>query len=86
MVCTWPMGIAMEFEELYEKYKKLLVEVKRLKEENSQLKNQLGMTRSKLSQDSASAIKLKNNYRDYKPVKSDFFPDVNKISDSLSKV
>ncbi len=47
MVCTWPMGIAMEHEELYEKYKKLLVEVNRLKEENSQLKDQLGLTRSK---------------------------------------
>jgi cell shape-determining protein MreC len=40
------MGIVMEYEDLYEKYKKLLGEVNRLTEENSQLKAQLGLTKS----------------------------------------
>jgi len=76
----------MDYSEVLEKYNRLLVEVNRLKEENSQLENQLELTRSKLPQDSASAIKPENNYCDHEPVKSDNFPDVNNTSDSFTKV
>ena len=65
MVGTWSMGIAMEYEELYEKYKKLLGEVNRLTEENSQLKAQLGLTKSETPQIiNTSSIKPEINYRD----------------------
>ena len=40
------MGIAMDYKELLEKYNLLLGEVNRLTEENSQLKAQLGLTKS----------------------------------------
>jgi hypothetical protein len=86
MVSTWSMGIAMEYEELYEKYKKLLGEVNRLTEENSQLRAQLGLTKSETPQlINTSSIKSEINYRDDDSI-SDYFPDVNNTSDSLIKV
>jgi hypothetical protein len=79
------MGIAMEYEKLYEKYKKLLGEVNRLTEENSQLKAQLGLTKSETPQVYASSIKSEVNYRDDDSIR-DYFSDVNNTSDSLTKI
>ena len=85
MVSTWTMGLAMEFEELYEKYKKLLVEVNRLTEENSQLKAQLRLTKSEPPQINASSIKSEINYRDDDSINNSF-SDVNNTSDSFAKI
>ena len=79
------MGIAMDYKELLEKYNLLLGEVNRLTEENSQLKAQLGLTKSETPQINASSIKSEINYRDEDSI-SDYFSDVNNTSDSLSKI
>ena len=74
------MGIAMDYKELLEKYNLLLGEVNRLTEENSQLKAQLGLTKSETPQINASSIKSEINYRDDDSI-SDYFSDVNNTSD-----
>jgi len=79
------MGIAMDYEELLEKYNLLLGEVNRLTEENSQLKTKLGLTKSETPQINASSIKSEINYRDDDSI-SDYFSDVNNTSDSLAKI
>jgi len=70
---------------LFEKYNALLEEVDQLKRENSQLKAQLGLTKSETPQINASSIKSKINYRDDYSI-SDYFSDVNNTSDSLTKI
>ncbi len=80
------MGIAMDYKELLEKYNILLGEVNRLTEENSQLKAQLGLTKSETPQNNASSIKSEINYRDDDSINSDYFSDVNNTSDSLAKI
>ncbi len=85
MVSTWSMGLAMEYEELYEKYKKLLGEVNRLTEENKQLKAQLRPTKSETTQINASSLKSENNSRDDDSI-NNFFSDVNNTSDSFAKI
>ena len=85
MVCTWSMGIAMDYTELLEKYNLLLGEVNRLTEENSQLKAQLGLMKSETLQINASSIKSEINYRDDDLI-SNSFSDVNNASDSLTKI
>jgi len=79
------MGIAMDYKELLEKYNLLLGEVNLLTEENSQLKAQLGLTKSETPKINASSIKSEINYRDEDSI-SDYFSDVNNTSDSLSKI
>jgi hypothetical protein len=86
MACTWSMGIAMDYKELLEKYNLLLGEVNRLAEENSQLKAQLGLTKSETPQINASSIKSEINYRDDESINSDYFSNVNNTSDSLVKI
>ena len=86
MVCAWYMVIVMDYRELLEKYKILLNEVNRLTEENSQLKAQLGLKKSELSQYSTSVIGSKAQYRDGESINSDYFSDVNNTSDSLAKI
>jgi hypothetical protein len=85
MVCTWSLGIAMDYKELLEKYNLLLGEVNRLTEENSQLKAQVGLTKTEPPQINASSIKSEINYRDDDSI-SDYFSDVNNTSDSLAKI
>jgi hypothetical protein len=76
----------MEYGELYEKYKKLLGEVNRLTEENSQLKAQLGLTKSETPQIiNTSSIKPEINYRDDDSINNSF-SDVNNTSDSFAKI
>ena len=86
MVCAWYMVVVMDYRELLEKYRILLDEVNRLTEENSQLKAQLGLTKSEFSENNALAIKSEINYRDDETINSDYFSDVNNASDSLSKI
>ena len=71
---------------MYEKYKVLLDEVNRLTEENSQLKAQLGLTRSEFSHNNALAITAENNYHDDEPTNSTDFSNINNTSDTLSKI
>ncbi|MGB9438619.1 MAG: DEAD/DEAH box helicase family protein, partial [Desulfobacterales bacterium] len=75
----------MEYKELYEKYKKLLGEVNRLTEENSQLKAQLGLTKSKIPQIKAPSINSEINYHDDDSI-NNYFSDVNNTSDSFAKI
>jgi hypothetical protein len=75
----------MDYRDLLEKYNFLLGEVNRLTEENSQLKAQLGLTKSETPQINASSIKSEINYRDDDSI-SDYFSDVNNTSDSLAKI
>ena len=58
------MAIVMDYKELLEKCNLLLGEVNRLTEENSQLKAQLGLTKSESSQNNVSALKPEINYSD----------------------
>ena len=79
------MGITMEYKKLLEKYNILLEEVNRLTEENNQLKTQLGLTKSEFPQKNAPAKKSEINNRD-ESINSVSFTDVNKTSDSLTKI
>ncbi len=75
----------MDYSELLEKYNLLLGEVNRLTEENSQLRAQLGLTKSETLPINTSFIKSEINYHDDDPINNSF-PDVNNTSDSLTKV
>ncbi len=78
--------LIMDYSELLEKYNLLSGEVNRLTEENSQLRAQLGLTKSETPQIiNTSSIKSEINYRDDDSI-SDYFSDVNNTSDSLTKV
>ncbi len=71
----------MDYKELLEKYNSLLGELNRIKEENSQLKAQLGLKDSELSQNSASVVEAETTLRiDESALK------VSNTSDSNSKI
>jgi Type III restriction enzyme, res subunit len=76
----------MDYSDLLEKYNLLVGEVNRLTEENSQLKAQLGLTKSETPQIiNTSSIKSEINYRDDDSINNSF-SDVNNTSDSFAKV
>ena len=76
----------MDYKELHEKYKILLDEVNRLTEENSQLKAQLGLTRTAYSPNRASAITSEHHYHDDKPINRIDLSNTNNTSNSLTKI
>ncbi len=76
----------MDYKELFEKYNILLEEINRLTKENSQLKAQLGLTRSELSQNTTSAIKTEKKRPDDESTDRNCFSDVDSTSDALSKI
>ena len=80
------MGIAMDYKELFEKYKILLNEVNRLTEENSRLKAQLGPAESEFPRNNISAINPEIDSCDDGSTHNDCFSDVNNNSDSLTKI
>ena len=67
----------MDYRELFEKYNLLLSENRRLIEENDKLRAQLGIVERKPAE---------NSIRDDEPTDSALFSDVNKRSDSISKI
>ncbi len=86
MVCTWSMGITMDFKELLKKYNTLLEQVNRLTKENIQLKAQLGLPESEFIQNTTSARNTARNIPDDESADSNCFPGVDGTSDSLSKI
>ncbi|MFZ0485277.1 MAG: DEAD/DEAH box helicase family protein [Desulfobacterales bacterium] len=76
----------MDYKELLKKYNILLEEINRLTKENSQLKAQLGLTRSELPRNTASAIKTGKNILDDESTDRNCFSDVDSTSDALSKI
>jgi hypothetical protein len=76
----------MDYKELHKKYKILLDEANRLKEENSQLKAQLGLTRSEFSHNNAPAITTENNCHDGEPINSIDLSNTNNTSDTPTKI
>jgi len=76
----------MDYKELIEKYNILLEEINRLTKENSQLKAQLGLTRSELPRNTTSAIKTEKNRPDHESTDRNCFSNVDSTSDALSKI
>lgn len=80
------MGMTMDYKELLEKYNILLEEIDRLTKENIQLKAQLGLSKSELSRNTASAINSEKCIPDDKPTDRNCFSDVDSQSDTISKI
>ena len=86
MVCTWPMGIVMNYEELLGRYTVLLEEVKRLTKENSRLKAQLELIGSEPSVKSSEKLKSVEKTPHEESIAHNFKSVVDNTSDSHAKI
>ena len=78
--------MTMDYKELLEKYNVLVEEINRLSKENIQLKAQLGLSKSELFRNTASAINSEKCIPDDKPADRNCFSDVDSKSDTVSKI
>ncbi|MGA1842865.1 MAG: TOTE conflict system archaeo-eukaryotic primase domain-containing protein, partial [bacterium] len=76
----------MDYKALLEKYNLLLNENSRLTKENNILKAKLGITKSKSPQNNLIKITAENTLLDDESIDRNCFSDVNRTSDSLSKI
>lgn len=86
MVCTWSMGIVMDYKELLEKYTVLLEEVNRLTKENSRLKAQLELTASEPPGKTPEEIKNVEKTLCDESIANNSKPFVENTSDSYAKI
>jgi superfamily II DNA or RNA helicase len=76
----------MDYKELFKKYNVLVEEINRLSKENSQLKSQLGLTKSELSRNTASAKNSEKCIPDDETIDKNCFSDVDSKADPISKI
>lgn len=85
MVCSRPMGVIMEYKELFKKYNSLLDKVDQLIRENRRLKTKLGLQEAQSLRNTTQAIQMEcvpdGETNDVKPL-----ADVCSASDSISKI
>lgn len=86
MVCTWSMGIVMDYTELLEKYTVLLEEVKRLTKENSRLRAQLELAASETPGKTSEEIKSVEKTPCVESITHNFKSVVDNTSDSITKI
>ena len=84
MVASW--SGKMDYTELLEKYNFLLKEIDHLTKENRQLKDQLRLTKSELSRNTASAKNSEKCISGDETIDKTCFSDVDGKSDTLSKI
>ena len=86
MVCTWSMGIAMDYTELLEKYTVLLEKVKRLTKENSRLRAQLELEASEAPEKTSEEINSVEKTPCVESITHNFKSVVDNTSDSITKI
>ena len=86
MVCTWIMGMTMDYKELLERYNALLEHVNLLTKENIHLRTQFGLLKSELAQKTASVKSTETDTLYTESTRGNSCSGVDCTSDSLLKI
>jgi superfamily II DNA or RNA helicase len=86
MVCTWSMGIVMDYKELLENYTVLLEELDRLRKENKHLRTQLEIATSEPPGNTPEDIKIVEKTPCEESITQNFKSVVDNTSDSSAKI
>jgi hypothetical protein len=86
MVCTWSMGIVMDYKELLENYTVLLEEVDRLRKEIKHLRTQLEIATSEPPGNTPEDIKIVEKTPCEESITQNFKSVVDNTSDSSAKI